>query len=136
MKPKFTSTLISNTKMYFILSQKFSFEAAHSLDREVYTESSKRIHGHTYNVEVSIRGDKDPATGMVIDIGYLEQGVQKAKEGIDHRLLDETPGLQQPPTLENICLFIAAAMPANLKPYLHQIRVWRDGLGDSCTMMV
>ena len=48
------------------ISQTFFFDAAHTLDRAIETESSRRIHGHTYNAEVFLTGQPDPQTGMVI----------------------------------------------------------------------
>jgi len=53
------------------LSQRFFFDAAHTLRREIEAEGSRRIHGHTYHAEVSVRGPLDAATGMVIDLGLL-----------------------------------------------------------------
>jgi len=46
------------------LSKEFRFDAAHTLDRAVDTESSRRIHGHSYRAEVVIRGRPDPKSGM------------------------------------------------------------------------
>jgi 6-pyruvoyltetrahydropterin/6-carboxytetrahydropterin synthase len=47
-------------------------------------------------------------------------------------MLDDVPGLT-PPTLENLCLFIAEAL-SDLKPRLARVRVWREALGDACTL--
>ena len=38
----------------FTLSQRFFFDAAHTLQREIEAEGSRRIHGHTYHAEVSV----------------------------------------------------------------------------------
>ena len=40
----------------FEISKQFWFEAAHTLEREVETDSSRRIHGHSYRAEVMLRG--------------------------------------------------------------------------------
>jgi len=50
--------------MKYELSQRFFFDAAHTLRRQIEAESSKRIHGHTYHAEVTIAGQPDPATGI------------------------------------------------------------------------
>ena len=42
--------------MIYELSQQFYFEAAHTLEREVDADASRRIHGHTYQAEVTLRG--------------------------------------------------------------------------------
>lgn len=114
------------------LSQRFFFDAAHTLRREIESEGSRRIHGHTYHAEVSVRGPLDPATGMVIDLGLLRERLQAVRARLDHHLLDEVPGLGIP-TLENLCLFICRAL-ADLQPPPSRVRVWRDALGDECLL--
>ena len=101
--------------------------------RAIEAEGSRRVHGHTYHAEVSLSGPRDPATGMVLDLGLLRQGLAVVREQLDHHLLDDVPGLGTP-TLENLCVFIAAALPADLQPRVSRVRVWRDALGDSCTL--
>jgi 6-pyruvoyltetrahydropterin/6-carboxytetrahydropterin synthase len=120
--------------MPFTLSQRFFFDAAHTLQREVEAEGSRRIHGHTYHAEVCISGPLDAATGMVMDLGLLRLRLQAVREQLDHHLLDEVPGLGKP-TLENLCLFIAAAL-GGMQPPVSQVRVWRDALGDACVLKV
>lgn len=116
----------------FTLSQRFFFDAAHTLRREIESEASRRIHGHTYHAEVAVRGPLDPATGMVIDLGLLRERLQAVRVQLDHHLLDEVPGLGIP-TLENLCLFISRAL-ADLRPQPSRVRVWRDALGDACLL--
>ena len=112
------------------LSQRFMFEAAHTLHREFETESSKRVHGHTYYAEITVAGEPDPKSGMLIDLAILRSAIAELREALDHRLLDEVPGLVAP-TLENLCSYIAGAVRP-LAPALQAVRVWRDGSGDSC----
>lgn len=66
------------------VSQRFFFDAAHTLQRQIEAEGSRRIHGHTYHAEVTLRGPLDPATGMVIDLGYLRLRLQSVREQLDH----------------------------------------------------
>ena len=119
--------------MLFTISQRFFFDAAHTLRREIEAEGSRRVHGHTYHAEVSLTGPRDPSTGMVLDLGLLRQGLAVVREQLDHHMLDEVPGLGTP-TLENLCLFIAHALPADLRASLSRVRVWREALGDSCAL--
>ncbi len=116
----------------FTVSQRFYFDAAHTLEREMETASSRRIHGHTYHADVSLRGPRDPATGMVVDLGLLRQRLEAVRERLDHHLLDEVPGLGTP-TLENLCVFIADAL-ADMQPPPSRVRVWREPLGDACVL--
>ena len=112
------------------ISQTFFFDAAHTLDRVIETASSKRIHGHTYNAEVCLAGQPDPATGMVVDLGLVRREVALLREQLDHRMLDEVDGLG-PPTLENLCQFIFRNLLHTL-PALSSVRVWRISIGDGC----
>ncbi|MGJ7612173.1 MULTISPECIES: 6-pyruvoyl trahydropterin synthase family protein [unclassified Variovorax] len=118
--------------MRFTISQRFFFDAAHTLKREIEVEGSRRVHGHTYHAEVWLAGERDPATGMVIDLGLLRRRLDEVREQLDHHLLDDVPGLHQP-TLENLCVFIAQALP-DLRGSLARVKVWREALGDSCSV--
>ena len=59
--------------MRFTISQRFFFDAAHTLKRDIEVEGSRRIHGHTYHAEVWLAGQRDPVTGMVVDLGVLRR---------------------------------------------------------------
>src|SRR5271170_4709266 len=89
----------------FELSKQFYFDAAHTLQRQIETDSSRRIHGHTYRAEVTVRGRADPASGMVMDVGQLAGAVEVARGDLDHRLLDEISDLG-PATMENLSMWI------------------------------
>ncbi|MGJ9418670.1 6-carboxytetrahydropterin synthase [Massilia sp. CMS3.1] len=117
----------------FELSQNFYFDAAHTLDRAIETESSKRIHGHTYNAEVSVRGERDPETGMVLDLGELRKAVEVVRLELDHRFLDDVPDLGAP-TLENLCKFIQNSVRRQ-GIELYRVAVWRERSGDRCTLL-
>ncbi len=118
--------------MSYELSQRFYFDAAHTLQRSIDADSSKRIHGHTYHAEVYLQGTPDPATGMVIDLGLVRRAIAELRATLDHAFLDEVPGLS-PPTLENLCRFILERLAPTL-PALSGVRVWRDSTGDGCTL--
>lgn len=122
----------ATVRPYFEISQRFFFDAAHTLKREIEAEGSRRIHGHTYNAEITLGGTPDPETGMVVDLGLVRQAIEQLRPQLDHHLLDEVPDLGVP-TLENLCAYIWRALQPGL-PALTQVRVWRDGIGDSCTL--
>lgn len=114
----------------FELSQRFFFDAAHTLLRDVEAEGSRRIHGHTYHAEVSVAGTPDSQTGMIADLGVLQQAIAALRPKLDHHLLDEVPGMG-PPTLENLCLFIwRELVPA--VPGLSCVVVERQASGNRC----
>jgi len=118
--------------MNYVISQTFFFDAAHTLRRKIETESSLRVHGHTYKAEVFVSGQPDPASGMVVDLGLVRLQIEQLRNQLDHHLLDEVPGLG-PATLENLCRFIFENLSTRL-PGLSTVRVWRDSIGDGCTL--
>lgn len=123
---------MSGQNMHSEISQTFFFDAAHTLNRAIEAEGSRRIHGHTYNAEVFISGPVDPRTGMVMDLGLVRREIALLREQLDHHLLDEVPELG-PPTLENLCQFIFRKLLPAL-PGLSAVRVWRNSMGDACKL--
>ena len=118
--------------MSYEISQKFFFDAAHTLKREVEADSSRRVHGHTYNAEVTLSGQPDARTGMVVDLGLVRRAIEQLRPQLDHHMLDDIAGLG-PATLENLCAFIWRQLAPAL-PSLAAVRVWRESVGDSCTL--
>jgi 6-pyruvoyltetrahydropterin/6-carboxytetrahydropterin synthase len=113
----------------FEISQRFYFDAAHTLQREIEAQGSKRVHGHTYHAEVFVQGQPGD-NGMVMDLGLVRQALKEVREQLDHHFLDEVPGLG-PATLENLCLFIWHALKPSL-PGLSAVQVERHSIGDKC----
>ncbi len=128
--------------MSFELSQEFTFEAAHTLVRTVPLEEftpSTRIHGHSYTATVTIHGNIG-VSGMIerftlqrnkreqVDLFYLRQEINRVRDALDHRFLNEVDGLGAP-TLENLCMFIHK----NIKGFpVSAVSVKRVTGGDSC----
>jgi 6-pyruvoyltetrahydropterin/6-carboxytetrahydropterin synthase len=113
------------------LSKEFRFDAAHTLNRTVEIEPSRRIHGHSYRAEVVIRGVPDPESGMLIDLGLLDEALQEARDGLDHRFLDEINDLG-PATMENLSAWIWRRLAPKL-PNLWRVTVKRDSDTGACT---
>jgi len=87
-------------------------------------------HGHNYRLEVTLRGEPDPITGMVIDLKILQDVLDREiMERFDHRDLNgDTPYFEKvPPTPENFVLVIhrilLAALPEGM---LDRIRLQQD----------
>ena len=117
--------------MSFELRKQFSFDAAHTLERDIGAESSRRIHGHSYRGELVLRGRVDPATGMLVDFGHIERVLAQLRDALDHRFLNEVDGLG-PATMENLCRWIWARAQPQL-PQLAAVAVYRDSAGERCT---
>ena len=118
--------------MNYEISQRFFFDAAHTLKRKIEAEGSRRIHGHTYQCEVSLSGQPDLKTGMVSDLGYLRAHLDIVRDQLDHHYLDEVTGIGIP-TLENLCAFVWRAVEKEFAN-ISCVRVWRDARGDGCVL--
>ena len=113
----------------FEISKQFWFEAAHTLEREVETDSSRRIHGHSYRAEVMLRGVPDPRSGMIMDLTLLERVLEDARDGLDHRLLDDIAELG-PATMENLATWIWRKVEPRCTG-LAKVTVYRDSSRDT-----
>ena len=81
--------------------REFTFEAAHRLPHVPDGHKCARLHGHSYRLEVHIRGDVDPTMGWIMDFGDLKAAVNPVIADLDHYYLNEIPGLENP-TSENL----------------------------------
>ncbi len=113
------------------LTKQIRFDAAHTLERMIETESSRRIHGHSYRAEVGVRGRPDPRSGMIVDLGLFERALLEARDGLDHRFLDEMNDLG-PATMENLSAWIWRKVEPVCEG-LFRVTVYRDSSGESCT---
>ena len=110
------------------LSQEFSFDAAHWLGNGA--AENRRLHGHSFYAEVTLRGQADPATGFLRDLGEVKRVLDGIRETLDHRLLNEVDGLGVP-TLENLARFIHMRAKASL-PEVVRVKLRRPSYGQSC----
>lgn len=113
------------------ITKDFRFDAAHTLVRDIGAEGSRRIHGHSYRAQVTIRGSVDPISGMIADMGHVENMLTDARDALDHRFLDEINDLG-PGTLENLASWIWRRVRPNC-PRLARVTVFRDSSGESCS---
>ncbi|MGZ3306840.1 MAG: 6-carboxytetrahydropterin synthase QueD [Asticcacaulis sp.] len=111
------------------ISQRFSFDAAHHLGAGA--AENRRLHGHSFYVEVTLRGEPDGGTGFLRDFGQVNDALKEVRELLDHRLLNEVEGLENP-TLENLARFIHARAKAVL-PEVVRVRIERPSYGQTCT---
>ncbi|MEE9608576.1 MAG: 6-carboxytetrahydropterin synthase [Myxococcota bacterium] len=87
-------------------------------------------HGHNYRLEVTLRGEPHPVTGMVMDLKDLQEVLDREiMARFDHRDLNrDTPYFEkQPPTPENLARTIYRILLATLpEGMLDRIRLYRD----------
>src|SRR5215475_2669909 len=110
------------------ITQQFTFDAAHHLGAGA--EENRRLHGHTFYVEVTLKGEPDAKTGFLRDFGEFDAVLKSVRDLLDHRLLNEVEGLGVP-TLENLARFIYAQTKAKL-PELARVKIARPSHGQSC----
>lgn len=91
--------------MRVTLSKEMRFEAAHHLPRVPEGHKCRRLHGHSYRVEVEVEGEVDPETGWLVDYAEIKAAFAPLHEALDHRYLNEVAGLENP-TSENLARWI------------------------------
>lgn len=87
------------------ITQAFEFEAAHHLPNVPPQHRCKRLHGHSYRVELRLEGSVHPHSGFVVDFFDIEAVFEPLLARLDHHCLNEIEGLENP-TAENIAIWI------------------------------
>jgi len=118
----------------FEITKGATFDAAHNLPNGPAGSPYTRLHGHSFRVEATVRGEAAPPVGWVADLGDLDRALRAVAGELDHSLLNEKPGLESP-TLENICVFFATRLQPQF-PGLARVTVSRPTIGESCTYLV
>ena len=83
----------------------FQIEAAHRLPNVPEGHQCARLHGHSFRVEVHVRGPIDARTGWVMDFADLKRAFAPIHQQLDHHYLNDVPGLENP-TSENLARWI------------------------------
>jgi 6-pyruvoyltetrahydropterin/6-carboxytetrahydropterin synthase len=83
----------------------FHIEAAHRLPNVPEGHKCSRLHGHSFRVELHVRGETDPVLGWVMDFGDLKALFQPLYDQLDHHYLNDIEGLENP-TSENLARWI------------------------------
>ena len=99
----------------------FTLESAHRLPKVPPGHKCARVHGHSFRIEIHLRGDVDPSVGWVQDFADISAAFQPLHEQLDHRYLNDVPGLENP-TSEHLAQWIWARLKPEL-PLLAQVVV-------------
>ena len=104
------------------------FSAAHRLRH--YNGECERLHGHNWNVTVSIASDKLNELGMVMDFKVLKSKTNALMDEFDHQYLNEVPPFTElNPTTENIAKYIFDELSRNINTGLievSKVTVWES----------
>ncbi|MFC4401662.1 6-carboxytetrahydropterin synthase [Gracilibacillus xinjiangensis] len=118
------------------LTRKYHFSAAHRLHSEKLSEEENKElfgkcnnpygHGHNYYLEVTVKGEPDPVTGMIVHLSHLDEVVESIiLNKFDHKHMnldmDDFTGLN--PTSEIVTKVIYDNLFAHI-PNLHKIGLW------------
>ena len=85
--------------------KEFTFEAAHRLPHVPADHKCHRLHGHSYRVEIHVAGPVDDDAGWIMDFADIKQAFEPVHDALDHRYLNEIPGLENP-TSEVVAVWI------------------------------
>jgi 6-pyruvoyltetrahydropterin/6-carboxytetrahydropterin synthase len=83
------------------LTKDFTFESAQTLPNAPAGHKCRRMHGHSFKVEVTVEGEVDRATGWVYDHAEISRAMKPLVALLDHAYLNEIAGLENP-TIENM----------------------------------
>ena len=103
------------------LFAEFSFEAAHRLPNVPPDHKCARLHGHSFNVRVTVTGPVDPILGWVIDFADVKKAFTPLLARLDHYYLNEIEGLENP-TSEVLAQWIWTRLKPTL-PILSAVEV-------------
>ena len=87
------------------LRKSFGFEAAHLLPHVPADHKCRRLHGHSFRVDVLVEGEVDPKTGWLVDYAEIAAAFEPVRLALDHRHLNDVPGLDNP-TSEHVARWI------------------------------
>lgn len=120
------------------LTKRAEFSASHYYHNPEFSEEENRRvfgkcsnphgHGHNYTLEVTVAGEVDSSTGMVLNITDLKKLLEaEVLEAFDHKFLnEEAPAFRSTiPTTENMAIEIWRRLAPKLTfGRLHRVRLY------------
>lgn len=108
------------------LRKTFQFEAAHLLPLLPKSHKCRRLHGHSFKVEIVVAGECDEKLGWLMDYADISAAFHPVWKKLDHYYLNEISGLENP-TSENVAAWIWTQLKPKL-PLLAEVVV-----AETCT---
>jgi len=96
--------------------KQFTFDSAHYLPNVPETHKCRAIHGHTYRLTIYLTGSLHPQLGWVMDFSDLKKVVGPVIDQVDHKMLNNVPGLENP-----TCELLAQWLWNAIKPSIPQL---------------
>ena len=95
--------------------REFRFESAHWLPNVPADHKCRRLHGHSFRVDVHVCGEIDSELGWIVDFGDIDTAFAPIHEAVDHRCLNEVAGLENP-TSEHLAQWIWQRLAPRPRP--------------------
>ena len=114
------------------ISKDFAFDAAHHFTHKEGDHPFSRLHGHSFAGTVTLVGRPADDSGMVRDFWEIEAEIEKLRDQLDHRLLNEVEGLEHP-SLEAIAQWMFERLDAAL-PGLVAVEIRRPSCGEKAVL--
>ncbi|MHB8623056.1 MAG: 6-carboxytetrahydropterin synthase QueD [Sulfuricaulis sp.] len=99
----------------------FTIEAAHQLPNVPEKHKCRRLHGHSFRVEIHVSGPVQENSGWIMDFAEITRAFQPLYDQLDHHYLNEIEGLENP-TSENLARWVWSRLKPSL-PLLSHIVV-------------
>lgn len=107
--------------MAYELKHHFSIESARFLPQLPKSHPCSQIHGHSFKIILTLKGELDPKLGWLIDYNDIKKSMSPILMQIDHKVLNDVPGLENP-TSELLAKWIFEKASLQL-PLLTQVQV-------------
>ena len=108
--------------MHVRLAKTFTFEAAHHLPSFPEGHKCRRMHGHSFKVDVVVEGEIPHGRHYLIDYGEMKAAIDPVYDQLDHRCLNDIKGLENP-TSEMLAAWLWDKLRPKL-PILSEIIVY------------
>ena len=82
--------------MHVKLAKTFTFEAAHFLPSFPEGHKCRRMHGHSFKVDVIVEGDVPEKQYHLLDFGDMTKAIKPLRDQLDHNCLNDIDGLENP----------------------------------------
>ena len=117
------------------ISRSFRIEAAHRLPALPPEHKCARLHGHSFEITLVVGGELDPKLGWIVDFAEIDRAFAPVFDALDHRYLNEVPGLDNPTSellarwvLERVALADGMLLAVSVaETCTARCTVWADG---------
>ncbi|MES1262475.1 MAG: 6-carboxytetrahydropterin synthase QueD [Acidobacteriota bacterium] len=115
----------------FEVAVEHTFAAGHALRN--YRGKCENVHGHNYRVQITLRGEKLDATGMLADFTELKRILRAISEPLDHVFINDIePFIELNPTAENMAWYFCTQLQQQLKlavpVEVAEVKVWETDI--------